>query len=32
MLCRGLGIVDTDKERDPLALRNGILIHSTNTP
>jgi hypothetical protein len=32
MLCRGLGIVDTDKERDAIALRNGILIHSTDTP
>lgn len=30
MFSRGCGIVDTDKERDPLARRNGILIHSAN--
>lgn len=30
MFSRGCGIVDTDKDRDPLARRNGILIHSAN--
>lgn len=26
---RGCGIVDTDKDRDSLAVRNGVLIHTT---